>query len=281
MFSCSICGQTFNKKHYFEAHMKSHDEQKEYIEQYMKESLDGIQYVNGVPKVVFVCWFGGFGTEIPPMSIARYGCFKDLVNVIGIPVILITAKNYKKFVLDDYPIHPAFEYLTGVHKANYFRCYLMNHYGGGYHDIKSRLTSWMGEFEKDDWTKAENIWMYGRQEKNTECIAYPPGMQLLQQEFKKLATMNWIICKKKTLFTIELMSKIHSVLDDHYDNLVLFPGINSGGYYSDKPFSLVPDNSYPIRWLEILGEIYHPLMLKYTTHIKFGLPDANKSKKYK
>mgnify|MGYP001600885643 CR=1 FL=1 len=69
--------------------------------------------------------------------------------------------------------------------------------------------------------------------------------------------------------------------DKYETELQKYPGIMSGGYYSDKPFDLVPENAYPIRWLEILGEIFHPLMLKYTDHIKFGLPDAVKSKRYK
>jgi hypothetical protein len=32
-------------------------------------------------------------------------------------------------------------------------------------------------------------------------------------------------------------------------------------------------NNYLLRWLEVMGEIFHPLMLKYNEHIKFGLQD--------
>lgn len=281
MFSCKYCPKTFNKKHYFEAHLNLHKEQNEFLKKFMSNSLNDVEYVNGVPKVVFTCWFGGYGIDCPQMSQARFECFKDLVKNIHIPVILLTSHNYKNFVLDDHPIHPAFEYLSGVHKSDYFRCYMLNHYGGGYHDIKSRLVGWDDEFEKNNWTLDKNIWMYGRQEKNELSIGHPPNMEHFQKEYKKMVTMGWIICKKETPCTIELLNQIHCALDNHYDDLVKHPGIISAGYYSDKPREIVPPNSYPVRWLEILGEIFHPLMLKYTNNIKFGLSDAIKTKRYK
>ncbi len=283
MFKCPNCPESFNKERYFIAHTLTHKEQNDYLDKFMYNSLESLNpnYINGIPKVVFVCWFGGYGIELPEMSPNRFNCFKELVSAIQVPVLLITSKNYKNFVLPDYPLHKAFDYLSGVHKSDYFRCYLLHHYGGGYHDIKSRLISWEDQFEKDDWLFDDNIWMYGRQEKNEGAIAYPPGMDHIKQEYNKLVTMGWIICKNKNLFTSQLIDKIHLSLDSHLENLIKFPGVKSGGYYSDKPFDLVPENSYPIRWLEILGEIYHPLMLTYTNFIKFGLPDANKSKRYK
>ena len=47
-----ICGKKFNKTHYFQAHQNICSEitQEKYIQQYEK--------INGVPKVVFVYWFG-------------------------------------------------------------------------------------------------------------------------------------------------------------------------------------------------------------------------------
>ena len=71
------------------------------------------------------------------------------------------------------------------------------------------------------------------------------------------------------------------MLNDKYEELIKHPGYKSSGYYSDKPFSPAEENNYPLRWLEVMGEIFHPLMLKYGDHIKFGLPDALKKKRYK
>lgn len=40
------------------------------------------------------------------------------------------------FILKDAPLHPSYSFLSGVHRSDYLRCYLMHHYGGGYSDIK-------------------------------------------------------------------------------------------------------------------------------------------------
>ena len=278
MYKCNTCNKNFNKSYYYANHLQNHTNNQNYLNNFIKYSLDGIEYINGVPKVVFVCWFGGYGIEMPSMNVGRFNCFKDLILAIEIPVILITYKNYKFFIKDEYPLHKSFQYLTGVHKSDYFRCYLMHHYGGGYHDIKSRNLSWKGEWEKDNWLYDSNIWMYGRMEKNENAIGAPPNMDHIKKEYKKMVTMCWIICKKNTKYTLNLLNRIVEILEQKYDTLIMFPGIQSSGYRNDDRDMT---SSYPLRWLEILGEIYHPLMLKYNDHIKFGLPDANKSKRYK
>lgn len=279
MYKCNLCDCRFRKSYYYASHLKMHNDNQQFLEKFIKNSLDDIQHINGIPKVVFVCWFGGYGThQMPVMNQGRFNCFKDLVNSINVPVILITNKNYKYFEKNNFPIHKSFEYLTGVHKSDYFRCYLLHHYGGGYHDIKSRTLGWENEWERDNWLYDENIWMYGRMEKNESVIGHPTNMNHIKKEFKKMVTMAWIICKKNTKYTSELLNNMTQILEDKYDKLVLHPGIESGGYRDDNRNMSI---SYPLKWIEILGEVYHPLMLIYTNHIKFGLSDANKSKKYK
>jgi hypothetical protein len=39
-------------------------------------------------------------------------------------------------------VHPGVQYLSGNHKADYFRVYFMYYYGGGYADIKRQVGSW-------------------------------------------------------------------------------------------------------------------------------------------
>ena len=88
------------------------------------------------------------------------------------------------------------------------------------------------------------------------------------------------IFKDKKFLTKEESLKILEKSLKDLDNLKKYPAILPGGYYADKPFDLAPNKSYPLRWLEVAGEHFHPLMLKYSQHIKFGLPDAL-SKRYK
>jgi hypothetical protein len=277
---CIDCDLKFKKHISFINHNNYHKKQEQFFDQFNKKSFENIEYINDVPKVVYICWFGGYCKKLPLMSNKRFLAFKSLVENIDIPVILLTYKNYKFFEKKDHPIHKSFEYLSANHKSDYLRAYMLHYYGGGYHDVKWRKESWKNEWEKDNWTKNENIWIYGRKEKYESAIGYPPGMKYIQKEYNKLVTMCWIICKKKTKYTQELINKIEDILDQKYQELNKFPGYKSSGYYSSDPFSPAEENNYPLRWLEIMGEIFHPLMLKYNDKIKFGLKDALK-KRYK
>src|SRR3989339_110293 len=268
MFKCDFCGETFKKNIYFNNHVKNHEENSLFLEQYIKTSFDDIEFINGTPKVVFVVWFGGYGNEMFLMPMNRFNCFKDLVQSIKVPIILITQKNYKYFIKEEHPIHDAFQYLTGNHKSDYLRAYLLCHYGGGYHDVKSRIISWENEFEKDNWLYDDNIWIYGRREKEEGCIGHPPGMEHIKKEYNKLVTMGWVICKKNTPYIEELLNKINKTLDYHIENLIKYPGIKSGGYRGNS-HGVEFENEYPLRWLELMGEIFHPLMLQYIDHIKY------------
>ena len=287
MYECSLCSATYRKSASLNAHMSEHIKNKNILSKYVLnvKVFSNIIKIHNVPKIVYVCWFGGYkcNTYNSMMSITpnRMGAFNSMVYNIQSPVCLLTFDNFRRLIKPDFQVHRAFPFLSGVHKSDYARCYMLHHYGGGYHDIKYRDESWAECWEKDNWLEDDSIWMYGRREKDAEAIGYPPGMQHIQSEYEKMITMGWIICKPYTPFTHDLMQQIHDKLDSVYDQLRIYPGLKSSGYYADKPFDPVPEESYPLRWLELLGEIFHPLMLKYTDHIKFGLPDALKSKRYK
>ena len=278
MYKC-LCSETFNKPHYFQAHQNICADiiQENILKQYEKPNFDNIEFINGVPKVVFVCWFGGYKVENQKMSKNRFEAFKSLVEKIGVPVILITSNNYS-FFIKSHPIHKSFDLLSGNHKSDYIRAYLLHHYGGGYHDIKHREESWQDCW--GDWLFDENIWIYGRRENNRRAIGYPPSVKHICNHFDKLVTMGWVICKPNTKYISNLLTKIEDILDQKYPELVEHPGYNSAGYYHENPFQMAEENNYPLRWLEIMGEISHPLMLEFTDHIKYGLPDAIKKKKY-
>ena len=279
MYKC-LCGLSFKKIHYFQSHQNICSEiiQEKYIQQFEKTNFDDIEFINGVPKVVFVCWFGGYQVDYQKMPKNRFEAFKSLVENIGVPVILITSKNYTNFIKQNHPIHPSFNLLSGNHKSDYIRAYLLHYYGGGYHDIKHRNESWKDCWS--DWLFDDNIWIFGRRENNRRAIGYPPSQKYICNHFDKLVTMGWVICKPNTKFTQILLQKIEDVLTKKYFELELYPGINSGGYYHENPFQMAEENNYPLRWLEIMGEISHPLMLEFINNIKYELPDAKKKKRY-
>ena len=279
MHKCS-CGITFNKTHHFQSHQNicSDIVQENFLKKYEKKNFDNIEFINGVPKAVFVCWFGGYKVDNQKMSKYRFEAFKSLVENIGVPVILITSNNYHNFVKQYHPIHKSFDLLSGNHKSDYMRAYLLYHYGGGYHDIKHRLESWHDCW--GDWIFDDNIWIFGRRENNRRAIGYPPNQSNIRNHFDILVTMGWVICKPNTEYIRVLLQKIEDILDQKYSELLAHPGYNSAGYYHEDPFQMAEENNYPLRWLEVMGEISHPLMLQYTEHIKYGLPDAIKKKRY-
>lgn len=239
----------------------------DYLKQFMKNNLNGIEIVNGVPKVVFIMWFSHLD-YIPEFTVRRFNALQSLITNLKVPVIIITNENYKSWEVSKYPIHEGFKYLSGNHKSDYLRAYLLCHYGGGYHDIKWREKTWENEWEK---FSDENIWLIGRRELKPDCIGFNPekNEKYVQKEFNKLITMGWIISKPNNDCIKTLLEKINLILDNKIELLKIKPAPNArcgvgNGCTEDK---------YPLRWLEIMGEIFHPLLLNYTSHINYTLPD--------
>ena len=238
-----------------------------YLKQYMKNDLEGIKIVNGVPKVVFIFWFSHLDYT-PEFTTRRFNALQSLINNLKVPVIIITNENYKCWEVLTHPIHKGFKYLSGVHKSDYLRTYMLCHYGGGYHDIKWREKSWENEWEK---FLNPNIWLIGRRELKADYIGYDPEKdeKYVQQEFNKLITMSWVIIRPHNEYIQTLMNKINKKLDDKIDALILKPAPNARCCIDNG----CDKNEYPLRWLELLGEISHPLLLNYTEYIDFTLPD--------
>jgi hypothetical protein len=238
-----------------------------YIKQFMKNDLSNIKIINGVPKVVFIFWFS-HKDYIPNFTTRRFNSLKSLIENIKVPVIIITNENYKNWEIKENPIHEGFKYLSGNHKSDYLRAYLLCYYGGGYHDIKWREKSWENEWDK---FIDPNVWLIGRRELNENCIGYNPenNEEYIQKEFNKLITMGWVISTPKNEYIQTLLNKINKKLDDKIEILKLksAPNPRCGiGNGCDK-------NEYPFRWLELMGEIFHPLLLNYIEHINYTLPD--------
>ena len=232
--------------------------------------LSTVEYVHGVPKVVYIVWFGR------KISQNRLQALNSLIKNIKVPYILITEDNYKNFEVEDHPIHPAFKYLSGNHQSDYLRAYLLHHYGGSYHDIKYRDRGWSCEWED---FKDENIWMKSSAEIQPDHVGYDldhPETKSIQKEYRSLGSMCWIISRKRTKYTQELLEKIDQKLDLHHSKLKHHPSVKPAGYYADRPMEkLHKRDKYPLRWLELMGEHYHLLMYKYKDHMLLNLPRPN------
>ena len=280
-YVCSACGEnvSYRKPASLQAHGRVHEDQSQALHPYLQGTFDTVEVVGGVPKVVYGCWFG-HTPQLPLMSARRFEAFQSLAANIGVPFRLVSEENLDRYVVDGHPLHPAFEHLHGVHKADYARVYLLHHYGGGYHDVKFRLESWADAWRTEDWTENERVWIHGCRETNPEAVGHPPGEKEIQAQYGRLVTLSAVICRPATPFSEALLDAVEDTLDRHADELRRCPGRNPGGCYSRDPFAMATRGEYPLRWLQLLGEVAHPLMLRYADHILFGL-SAPHPRRYK
>jgi hypothetical protein len=244
--------------------------QYDYISQFTKDSLEGFEREEGVLKVVYVCWFS-HRDYTPVLHPNRFQALKTIVNNIGVPVLMITQENFPKLIRDGDSIHEGFNYLSANHKSDYVRAYMLHHYGGGYHDVKFRKLSWEKMWKKFG---DEKVWIISRREKHPKWVGHPPGQKHIRKHFRKLGTMSWVILRDHTPYSQELYDSVHVTLDKHLEELKKHPAHKPRCCYGGR--RKARHNSYPLRYLELMGEIFHPLMLKYNEHIGWGLKDIRK-----
>lgn len=213
------------------------------------EPFPGIE--SKVERVIWCFWTGK-----NEMSENRKRGYQSLLDNSGVEVKLITPDNLDYYILPNHPLHPAYEYLSLVHKSDYLRCYFMHFYGGGYSDIKPNYNSWNNSFEKLD--ESKNHYILGYTELNGL------GMGRGQGEIDKDLIKNYLscvgtgafICKSNTSFTAEWYTELNRRMDYYHNNLKENPGDTKGR-----------NQGYPIKLLAILSQIFAPLCLKYRNHI--------------
>jgi hypothetical protein len=135
----------------------------------------------------------------------------------------------------------------------------MHFYGGGYSDIKKTQNSWKSAFE--DIRKNPEIYINGYREINRESIAYSGA----QDYYSLLVGNGAYIVRPNTPFTEEWYNSMMKLLDSKLDELVLHPST----YPQDSSEN---ENGYPIGWNEMLGRIFHRILLDYLKNIEYTVP---------
>ena len=210
------------------------------------ESLANVEYT------IYCFWTGN-----NEMSDNRIECLENLKNVSECNVLLITKYNLSDYILSDVPLHPAFQYLSETHKADYLRTYFMHFHGGGYSDIKKTTGSWNKSFND---LKNSNYWICGYKEINGG-VAYAPHADKWQEMVGNCA----YICKPQTELTKEWYNEMILLLDKKLEKLKLNPS-------SNPQDSNESGTGYPIEWNEMLGRIFHKVSYKYKDYILNTLP---------
>jgi len=190
----------------------------------------------------------------------------------GLSVEFITQKNLNDWIVKECPLHSAYPFLSAIHRADYLRVYFMHHYGGGYADIKhinsSWIPSWNNLFESEKWA-------VGYREVGPRGVAIVPSISYIRLlwNWKYLIGNGAYIFKPSTNFTTDWLNLSNQFLDSKLLELRSNPA-SVPEDYKGKPTG----NSrslYPIRWSELLGNIFHPLCLKYSKMISYDLPRPN------
>ena len=204
-----------------------------------------------VPRTVFSFW-----TSSNPITAARRESIQYLKDHLDANFILVTPDTMYDYILKAHPLHPAFKYLSAVHKADYLRTYFMNFYGGGYTDIKKNTGSWSLSFF--DLIENKNKIANGYQELDTNSVAYKPHGQF----FKDLIGNGCYIFRPNTALTNEWYSTMMKLLDFKLQALEKNP--------AKHPYDTSAE--YPIRWEEMLGEIFHKVCYFYKDQLLKSVP---------
>lgn len=194
------------------------------------------------------------------MSENRLRSLWTIIKTTGCPVAFITKDTIAEWVIPEYPLHPAFPYLSSTHKADYLRCYLMHHFGGGYTDIKLTTKHWQPFFEQ--LAESDKLALgYVELPHGIPHVQGELGDQL-RQSHAELIGLCAFIFKKQSDLTKAWLDKTHALLDNKLEALQQHPAQHP----LDQTGIVLPHgetSQYPLRWAELLGEIFHPLIFEY------------------
>jgi hypothetical protein len=201
-----------------------------------------------------------FWTGDNQITYNRVNSLDNLINISQANVLLITKEILNDFILEEHPLHPAYEYLSETHKSDYLRTYFMHFHGGGYSDIKPTTGSWKESFEFMADPANEHVYICGYPEIETGV-----AVDDYSDYWNELIGNNCYICKPNTPFTNEWYTSMISLLDTKLEELKKNPA-------SDPRDCKEKGTGYPIEWNEMLGRIFHRVCYKYRDHIHRSLP---------
>ncbi len=213
-------------------------------------SFDGLQ-----SRTIFCLWTGN---EV--MSANRLQAIWTIFNNTGCSIAHLNVHTIAEWVKPGFPLHPAFPYLSSTHKSDYLRVYLMHHYGGGYTDIKSTTKRWGPFFDR---LAASDQLALGYTEL-PHGIPHVAGEfgDLLRQSHAELIGLCAFIFRKGTPLTQRWLEQTEQLLDAKLPLLQAHPAQHP----LDQTNVVLPNGEtsrYPLRWAEMLGEIFHPLIFEY------------------
>lgn len=204
-----------------------------------------------VPRIIWGVWAGE--NALTPNRRRGWDSVRALNQ--GIDCRLITPLTLPEIELTGFPIHPAYENLTLVHRSDYLRAYLMHLHGGGYTDIKPADHGWHPFFDRLD---SSDAWALGYREGGADWVGDLPRplADLPRRYHRQLIGDGAFIMRAHSPLTALWFDELHKRMDYYADDLARFPG------HSERRH-----RRYPIRWTGILGDITGGVLLRYNRHL--------------
>lgn len=209
-----------------------------------------------VPRVIYCFWTGD--NAIPDIRLRSLDSMRAANR--DVEVVLVTRDTLARYVLADHPLHPAYEGLSFVHRADYLRCYFLNFHGGGYADIKPFEHGWTRAFDRMD---ASDAWLMGYRNPIRLMTPNFPDRRLERLMVRTSSIrlgQNAYIARARTPIVEEWWRELNQILTRVQDRLEVSPG-------ATRSESVVP--GYPLAWNQILAQILDPLTLKYSDRILY------------
>lgn len=204
------------------------------------------------PRRVFAIWSGD-----NPLSAARERNVELLRQRLEVELVLVTPANLDQWLVEGFPLHPAYEALSLVHRSDYLRGYLMHHHGGGYVDIKEPLHSWAASFE--EMSAVPECWVTSYPTTDANWVAKlrgPIGRDILVRHTRMFGKGS-LLMRSHTPLTAEWVAEMDRRLDG-LTNLLVREG-------PQDPFG---GSGYPVSWNDLLARVLDPLTLKYLDHVR-------------
>jgi hypothetical protein len=221
-----------------------------------------------------------FWTGSNEMSDARKRAVESARSTCGVEFVLKVANEVHDLELNDHPFHEAYEYLSLTHKADYLRTYVMHHHGGGYSDVKMLSFDWNPYF--DELERSDALAMGYREIRAMDIAVVPndPMAFEIKNHYAQLMGNGNYIFKPNTAFTREWMERLHLKLDEKFQDLKHNPARHPQEFKNAR-FIDGSVSNYPLRWAEILGEIFHKVCYLNRHNVLIELPRFTEVKNYR
>lgn len=205
-----------------------------------------------IPSVMF-CFWTGANALTPPRVRAL-----QVLRAVNpdLDVRLITPEDLPTYIIPEAPLHPAYPYLSLVHRSDYLRAYFMHHHGGVYCDLKEMWQPWRPLVDRAN--AAPHVWACGPAEPRSGSSAPLPGVFGRDQRthFSRILFQAAFAFKPGSPWT-------QAWLDEVERRLNYFAGLLES-HPAQDPFG--ETGGYPVPWYALLSEVAAPLSLVYSDH---------------